>query len=93
MSRLALARYPAIRRALRERGARYNASLDRVAALEQTGEAFVLRPVRPLVVGRMERDAARLDALYRQGYDETLERLPPLRAWLETTTAKDAPTG
>ena len=81
-SRIALARYPAIRRALSQRHAKYNAALDRVASLEKTGEAFVLRPVRPLVVDRLERDVAKLDALYRQGYDETLERLPALRAWL-----------
>lgn len=85
LSRLALARYPGIRRALGGRGVKYNTSLDRVEALERTGEAFVLRPLAPLVVGRMERDAAKLDALYRQGYRETLERLPSLRAWLETT--------
>jgi predicted patatin/cPLA2 family phospholipase len=81
-TRLALARYPAMRRAVLERGARYNACLDRLAALEQAGEAFVLRPIRPLTVGRLERDTAKLDILYRQGYDETVERLPALRVWL-----------
>jgi predicted patatin/cPLA2 family phospholipase len=81
-SRIALARYPAIRRTALERGVKYNACLDRLAGLERTGEAFILRPARPLVVGRMERDGAKLDALYRQGFDETLERLPALKAWL-----------
>ena len=71
------------RRMLR-RPAAYNAALDLVARMERAGSAFVLRPVRPLVVGRMERDPARLEALYRQGYDETLARLPELRAWLRT---------
>lgn len=85
LSRLALVRYPGIRRALRERHVRYNASLDRLASLEQAGDAFVLRPILPLVVDRLERDAAKLDALYRQGYDETLERVPALRAWLSGT--------
>jgi hypothetical protein len=32
----------------------------------------------------MERDPARLEALYRQGYDETLARVPELEAWLLT---------
>jgi predicted patatin/cPLA2 family phospholipase len=87
ISRLALARYPGIRRAVLERHATYNASLDRLASLEQDDEAFVLRPVRPLVVDRLERDVAKLDALYRQGYDETFERLPALKAWLATPVA------
>jgi predicted patatin/cPLA2 family phospholipase len=50
--------------------------------MERAGSAFVLRPVRPLVVGRMERDLARLEALYRQGYDETTARMAELQAWL-----------
>ena len=52
--------------------------------MERAGSAFVLRPVRPLVVGRMERDPGRLEALYRQGYDETLARMPDLQAWLRS---------
>jgi predicted patatin/cPLA2 family phospholipase len=86
-SRLAFSSYPGIRRAMLERSAKYNACLDRLASLEQTGEVFVFRPTRPLVVGRMERDAAKLDALYRQGYAETLERIPALKAWLAAPTA------
>ncbi len=86
--RLALARYPAIRRAIVERGAKYDACLERLASRELTGEAFVLRPLRPIVVERMERDPAKLDALYRQGYDETLERLPALKAWLSAPNAR-----
>ena len=56
--RVLLARHPAVFRALRDRHVRYNASLDLVASLQRAGSAFVLRPVRPLVVGRMERDPA-----------------------------------
>ena len=51
--------------------------------MERAGAAFVLRPARPLVVGRMERDLARLEALYRQGYDETMARMTDLEAWLQ----------
>ena len=55
--------------------------------MERAGSAFVLRPVRPLVVGRMERDLTRLEALYRQGYDETMARMPDLEAWLQAKPA------
>jgi predicted patatin/cPLA2 family phospholipase len=67
---------------MRERHARYNACLDRLGSLERSGRAFVFRPVKSLVVGRMEREVAKLDALYRQGYEEALERLPELITWL-----------
>ena len=82
VNRVLLRRSPALQRALRERHSRYNAELDRVEALERAGEAFVLRPIRPLVVGRMERDLSKLEALYRQGYDETVQRIPELLSWL-----------
>ena len=55
--------------------------------MERAGSAFVLRPVRPLVVGRMERDLARLEALYRQGYDETMARMADLEVWLRRQSA------
>ena len=84
-ARLLLARHPAILAALRERHVRYNAGLDLVDSLERAGSAFVLRPARPLVVGRMERDVAKLEALYRQGYDETLERASALREWIDAS--------
>jgi predicted patatin/cPLA2 family phospholipase len=84
LSRVLLARYPELSAAMLRRPAVYNASLDLVERMERAGSAFVLRPARPLVVGRMERDPARLEALYRQGYDESLARMPELEAWLRT---------
>jgi len=82
LSRVLLARYPAVHTAMLRRHLGYNTSLDLVAAMERAGSAFVLRPVRTLVVGRMERDLGKLEALYRQGYDETTARVPELEAWL-----------
>jgi predicted patatin/cPLA2 family phospholipase len=72
---------------MRRRNDVYNVCLDKLAALEQAGEVFILRPSGPLVVDRMERDVEKLDALYRQGYEETLARLPALREWLEAPVA------
>jgi len=84
LSRVLMRRYPALHAAMLRRPAAYNASLDLVERMERAGSAFVRRPVRPLVVGRMERDLGRLEALYRQGYDETLARMPDLEAWLRS---------
>ena len=82
-----LRRYPAVRQALRERPARYNACLDRIDALERAGSVFVVRPGKQLSVGRMDRDPALLEDLYRQGYDETAARVAELRAWLTAPAA------
>ena len=84
---LLLARYPGLRRALRARHDRYNACLDSLDQLEKAGLAFVLRPAAALVVDRMERDVAKLETLYRQGYDETQGRVAALKEWLAAPPA------
>jgi predicted patatin/cPLA2 family phospholipase len=78
-----LRRYPAVRQALRERPARYNAGLDEIDRLERAGSVFVIRPVKPLTVGRMDRDPAHLEELYRQGYDEADARMAELIEWMD----------
>jgi len=87
---LLLRRYPALYAAMLRRSALYNASLDLLDDMERAGSAFVLRPVRPLVVGRMERDVGRLEALYHQGYDETMTTMPTLKDWLGSPPAEES---
>jgi predicted patatin/cPLA2 family phospholipase len=87
VSRSLLRRYPAILQLTRQRHLHYNACLARVDALEQAGEVFVFRPLRPLAVGRIERDVAKLESLYRQGYDEAMQRLDELAHWQRGRTA------
>ena len=37
--------------------------------MEREGSAVVIRPERPIEVGRMERNIDKLLALYQEGYD------------------------
>lgn len=76
-------RYPAVRRALRDRPARYNACLDLIERLERDGSVFVIRPEKPLVVGRLDRDPAHLEELYRQGHREAIEHAEQLIRWIK----------
>lgn len=50
-------------------GFRYNRTLDLIERLEDEGRITVIRPLRPVEVGRMEKDTAKLTALYQEGYD------------------------
>jgi predicted patatin/cPLA2 family phospholipase len=81
ISRGLLRRYPAIIELTRARHLHYNVCLARVEALERAGQAFVFRPLRPLAVGRIERDVDKLQSLYRQGYEEALDRMDELGRW------------
>ena len=61
-------RYPQLREAIRRRNMLYNEQLALVERLEDEGTLTVLRPERPIEVGRIERDTRKLAALYDEGY-------------------------
>ena len=62
-------KYPALRETLRNRNLEYNKQIALIEELEKRGEIVVIRPERPVEVGRMERDIKRLTALYDEGYE------------------------
>ena len=62
-------KYPELRRAIKERNGVYNEQISNVEQLEANGDLVVIRPERPIEVDRMERDAAKLLALYEEGYE------------------------
>jgi predicted patatin/cPLA2 family phospholipase len=62
-------KYPKLKEAIRNRNAIYNSQVELVEKMEAEGSAIVIRPERPIEVGRMERDINKLHALYREGYN------------------------
>lgn len=60
--------YPALREQLRTRYRRYNETLDFIEQLEREGKAIVIRPEKPLRVGRTGHDPQALADLYDEGY-------------------------
>lgn len=62
-------KYPALREAIRTRNSRYNSDMELIERLEEEGRIIVIRPERPIAVGRMERNTQRLLDLYNEGYE------------------------
>lgn len=60
--------YPNLRKVLSRRIAVYNAQLKLVDQLEAAGKIIVIRPEHPVKVSRMEKDTAKLEALYNEGF-------------------------
>ena len=58
-----------LQKALSQRNAVYNRTMDLIEKLEDEGRIIVIRPVKPVQVGRMEKDTAKLAALYDEGYE------------------------
>lgn len=62
-------KYPKMREALSRRCAVYNEQLDWVEQLEDEGRITTIRPMKPMVVNRIERDVKKLNDLYEEGYE------------------------
>ena len=62
-------KYPKIKETISGRNAMYNKQMELVEGMEREGKVQVLRPVKPVEVGRIERNTDKLLALYQEGYD------------------------
>ena len=83
LTELVYRRYPAFVKAVKERPAVYNRTLDEIEALENSGQAFVIRPSRPLAIGRMEKDPKKLQRVYELGYQDAARCLLDLFSWIQ----------
>lgn len=62
-------KYPNAKQAIRLRNSIYNKEIELVEQMEREGSVAVLRPIKPIEVGRMERNTDKILALYNEGYD------------------------
>ena len=60
--------YPRLRVALSHRHKSYNEQIQLIDDLETAGKITCIRPMRPLEVGRMEKDTDKLERLYEEGF-------------------------
>lgn len=64
--------YPGLQRALVNRYKMYNDTINDMIEEEKKGNVIIIRPSNPIKVGRLERNATRLEELYQQGYEDGL---------------------
>ncbi len=76
------ARYPKVYELMKERDEQYNKTLDYLEEQEKEGKAFIFRPKKKSPVGRVEKDKSKLDALYKEGYEDAQERYVELLEYL-----------
>lgn len=62
--------YPLFLERLAMRHYEYNQAYRRIARMHEQGEAYVLRPAKPVTVASMESDPDKLLDLYSQGYEQ-----------------------
>ena len=74
--------HPQFRDQLLRRHQVYNDSVARLKELEEQGKYFVIRPSRPIEIGRVESDPDKLQAVYELGLQDGEAQLAPLREYL-----------
>lgn len=61
----------------------YNRTLEYLEQKEASGEVILFRPSDNHGVGRVERDARKLERLYQQGYEDAKKRHDDLKRFME----------
>ncbi|NEW06601.1 patatin family protein [Paenibacillus sp. SYP-B3998] len=60
----------------------YNNTLETIGRMEHEGSAIVIRPSAKVVVGRMEKDPKKLEALHELGYEDAKRMGQQMKDWL-----------
>lgn len=81
--RIVYRRYPKFVEAVGNRYIRYNKCLKTLAAWEKEGRVFVFRPSVNMKIGRVEKDAAKITALYALGIKDAREHMDSLKKFLD----------
>lgn len=76
-------RFPKVYECMRERHLAYNSTVQYIEEMQKQGKVFVIRPKHKSDVGRVEKDKAKLDALYEEGYRDAENCYLELLEYLE----------
>lgn len=82
MAKFIYRKYPKFKKALLNRHLMYNNTVKRILELEKKGEIFVIRPQKPLNIGRLEKDPNILQAIYDIGFNDALKALSNMKRWI-----------
>lgn len=74
--------YPAFVQTMQNRPHAYNAQLDDLKKAEEIGEVLVIRPSKPLEIGRVEHDENVLRAVYMLGREDAEHKLEQIKAFV-----------
>jgi predicted patatin/cPLA2 family phospholipase len=61
----------------------YNNTLETIERMEEEGNVIVIRPSSKVVVGRMEKDPKKLEALHVLGYEDAKRMGQRMKDWLQ----------
>lgn len=84
-------KYPALVKQIERRLLCYNRTLKLIEQERKSGRAFVIRPKKPVAIGRVEKDRDKLRALYMDGYRDAQDAYGAMMDFLRS--ARQEPVG
>lgn len=83
LMRVRYGKYPNLVQAMLRRPTEYREELAYCAQLEEQGKAIIIRPSVPVAVGRSEKDAEKLVAVYELGLQDCREQIGEIQEFLQ----------
>ncbi|MCR5167446.1 MAG: patatin family protein [Oscillospiraceae bacterium] len=87
--KLSLINYPKLADALKRRPQMYNSELRYIKKREMSGDAFVIRPPKPLGINHVEHDPSELERVYQTGRKTAVSVLGDLKSFIGAVRASD----
>ena len=75
-------KYPEFVQVASNRHIHYNKSIEKIEALEKTGNLYAIRPEHALEVSRLEKDPEKFEAIYQEGLDQMRNDMSNLKTFL-----------
>lgn len=75
-------KYPEFVQVASNRHIHYNKSIEKIEALEKTGNLYAIRPEYALEVSRLEKDPEKFEAIYQEGLDQMRNDMSNLKTFL-----------
>lgn len=77
-------KYPKVYELMKSRHTAYNDTMAFLHRQQENGQAFVIQPKKPSDVGRLEKDPKKIEALYKEGYNDAAECYEQMIQYLES---------
>lgn len=83
LSKILYKNYPKLKDMIKDKANNYNRQIELIEKLERENKVFVIRPDKPIQMGRTEKDKNKLSAAYNYGYETMKNEETKLREWLK----------
>lgn len=83
LSKIIYKNYPQVKNMIKNKAINYNRQMELIEQLEKENKIFVIRPEKPIEMGRTEKNLEKLQKAYDFGYETMKKNEDKMKKWLE----------